>query len=73
LPTFALNLKYWTIELCRLQGLSCVQLFDSLSTFIQHSVNGSRYRERTTNDSANANKEAGEALASRFTVDDLHG
>lgn len=52
------------MKLCRLQGLSCVQLFDSLSTFIQHSVNGGRYCERTTDDSANANKEARKALAS---------
>jgi hypothetical protein len=61
------------MELCRSQGLSCVQLLDSLCTFVQHSVNGSRYRECTANDSANANKEARKALASRLTVDDLHG
>jgi hypothetical protein len=61
------------MELCQLQGLSCVQLLDPLCTLVQHSVNGSRYCERTANDSANANKEARETLASRFTVDDLHG
>jgi len=50
-----------------------MQLFDTLYTFIQRSVNGSRYSERATDNSANTNEETGKALASSFTVDDFHG
>lgn len=50
-----------------------MQLLDPLCTFVQHSVNRCRYCERTANDSANADKEAREALASCFTVNNLHG
>jgi len=74
LPTFALNFDVFDNETradCR--ALTCMQLLDPLCTFVQHSVNGSRYCECTTNDGANADKEAREALASCFTIDDLHG
>lgn len=55
------------------RSLSLMQLLDTLYTFIQRSVNGSRYSERATDNSANTNEETGKALASSFTVDDFHG
>ena len=52
--------------------LAVVQLPYPLYTLIQGSVNSCSNSQRASNDSADADKEAREALGAGFSVDDFH-
>ena len=49
-----------------------MKLLYVLRALVQRAVDGGGDGEGATNDSADADEEAGERLAARFTVDDLH-
>lgn len=49
-----------------------VDLLDLVDAFVERTVNRSSDCECTTDDSAQANKEAREGLVAHFAVDDLH-
>jgi len=52
--------------------LTLMHLLHSLSTLVQRSVDGSGYSQGSTDDGADADQKAGEALAACFSVNDLH-
>lgn len=49
-----------------------MDLLDLVDAFVERTINSSSDRERTTNDSAQANEKTGEGLVAYFAVDDLH-
>ena len=49
-----------------------MNLLDLVDAFVERTINRSSDRERTANDSAQADEETGERLIAHFTVDDLH-
>lgn len=59
----------FVVALMRLVGMD---LLDFVDAFVERTINRSSDCERTTNDSAQANKETGEGLVAHFPVDDLH-